>query len=127
VEIKGYSSVVDRDGRFQEVEENVSWSMKFPSGAVASCSTTYGANMTSYFRVLGSKGELIVEPAFTYDGQRLKAKIADEAPIDEPSTLRNPGCFAVPGRPFRRVRVQQSRARPERRGGAELMAAIYRG
>src|SRR5580658_478301 len=93
VEIKGYPSVVDQDGRFREVEENVSWSMKFPSGAVASCSTTYGANMASYFRVLGSKGELIVEPAFSYDGQRLMAKIAGEAPIDEPSTMRDPGCF----------------------------------
>ena len=85
VEIKGYPSVVDQDGRFKEVEENVSWSMKFPSGAVASCSTTYGANMSSYFRVMGSKGELIVEPAFSYDGQRLRAKIQGEAPIDEPS------------------------------------------
>ena len=32
VEVKGYSSVVDRDGRFAEVEENVAWTMKFPSG-----------------------------------------------------------------------------------------------
>ena len=34
VEVKGYSSVVDQDGRFREVEENLSWTMKFPSGAV---------------------------------------------------------------------------------------------
>ena len=40
--ISAYSSVIDRDGRFNEVEENVSWTMKFPSGIVASCNTTYG-------------------------------------------------------------------------------------
>ena len=30
--------------------------MKFPSGIVASCATTYGAQMDGYFRVYGSKG-----------------------------------------------------------------------
>ena len=32
-EIKAFSSVIDHDGRFDTVEENVSWTMKFPSGA----------------------------------------------------------------------------------------------
>lgn len=56
--IAAYASVIDHDGRFNEVEENVSWSMHFPSGIVASCSTTYGANMEGYFRVYGPKGWL---------------------------------------------------------------------
>jgi predicted dehydrogenase len=130
VEIKGYSSVVDRDGRFREVEENVSWSMRFPSGAVASCSTTYGANMTSYFRVLGSKGELIVEPAFAYDGQHLKAKIVGEAPIDEPSTLRDPGCFVRQADHFAESVFSNREPGPNGAEGLKdmkLMAAIYRG
>lgn len=93
VSVKGYSSVVDQDGRFKEVEENLSWSMKFPSGAVASCSTTYGGNMGSYFRVVGSKGEVVVEPAFSYDGQRFIARIAGEPAIDEPTNFKDPGCF----------------------------------
>ena len=36
VDLKGYSSVIDHDGRFDSVEENLSWTMKFPSGAVTS-------------------------------------------------------------------------------------------
>ena len=32
--------------------------MKFPSGIVASCNTTYGASMTGYFLVHGAKGML---------------------------------------------------------------------
>jgi predicted dehydrogenase len=31
--VEGYSSVVDRDGRFDEVEENLSWTMMFPSAS----------------------------------------------------------------------------------------------
>jgi len=93
IDVKGYATVVDQDGRFREVEENLSWSMKFPSGAVASCSTTYSANMTSYFRVLGSKAEMYVEQAFAYDGQRLMTVLPGEPPINEPSTLKDPGCF----------------------------------
>src|ERR1035441_5294434 len=34
-----FASTVDHDGRFNEVEENVSWTMRFPSGIVASCNT----------------------------------------------------------------------------------------
>ena len=40
VEVKGYSSVIDHDGRFNEVEENLSWTMRFPSGALATCTTS---------------------------------------------------------------------------------------
>ncbi|HEX3742877.1 MAG TPA: Gfo/Idh/MocA family oxidoreductase [Bryobacteraceae bacterium] len=128
VEIKGYPTVVDQDGRFREVEENVSWSMKFPSGAVASCTTTYGANMTSYFRVMGSKGEIVVEPAFPYDGQHLRAKIAGEPPIDEPSTMRDPGCFVLQADHFAESVFSNREPGPDGAEGIrdmKLIAAIY--
>src|SRR6516162_5675332 len=34
--VKGFSSVVDQDGRFAQVEETLSWTMEFPGGALAS-------------------------------------------------------------------------------------------
>ena len=71
--ISATASVIDHDGRFNEVEENVSWTMRFPSGIVASCNTTYGANMDGFFRVHGSKGWLEVDSAFVYEGLRLRA------------------------------------------------------
>ena len=86
-------SVVDQDGRFNEVEENLAWSMKFPSGVVASCNTTYGANMPGFYRVHGSKGMMHVEPAFGYEGLRLTARIQGEPAIDEPTTERDPAQF----------------------------------
>ena len=64
------ASTIDNDGRFQGVEENLSWTMKFPSGAVASCITTYGASMPGYYKVYGSKGWLEVDE-FGYSGLHL--------------------------------------------------------
>jgi predicted dehydrogenase len=73
-EVKGISSVVDRDGRFSQVEETLSWIMKFPGGALASCTCTYGSAMRGYFRVRGSRGTMTVDPAFNYDNLHLSAQ-----------------------------------------------------
>ena len=89
-DIKANSSVIDYDGRFSSVEENVSWTMKFPSGIVAACNTTYGASMNGYFRVHGGKGVIDMENAFSYDGMRLTAQIGRDQKIDEVSPIREP-------------------------------------
>ncbi len=93
VELKGYSTVLDQDGRFNEVEENLSWTMKFPSGTIASCNTTYGVNMPGFYRVHGTKGMIHVEPAFGYQGLHLKAQLQGEPPIDEPNSEKDPAQF----------------------------------
>src|SRR5882672_4199752 len=93
-DLKAYSSVIDQDGRFNEVEENLSWTMKFPSGVVASCTTTYGATMPGEYTVYGSKGTLHMETSFSYQGQHLTAKIQGEPAIDESSTERDPSQFS---------------------------------
>ncbi len=66
------ASTIDHDGRFDTVEENTAWTMRFPSGILASCVTTYGASMQSYYKVFGSKGWLEVG-SFGYQGIRLRA------------------------------------------------------
>ena len=90
--------MIDHDGRFDTVEENVSWTMKFPSGVVASCNTTYGASMNGFYRVHGSSGFLYAEPAFGYQGLHLTAQFANPAggkPIvlDEPNPSKDPSQF----------------------------------
>jgi predicted dehydrogenase len=97
-EIKAFSSVIDHDGRFDTVEENVSWTMKFPSGAVASCNTSYGAPMNGFYRVHGSLGFLYAEPAFSYQGLHLTGQFADPAGgkptiLDEPNPNSDPSQF----------------------------------
>jgi predicted dehydrogenase len=93
VEMKGYSSVIDRDGRFDEVEENLAWTMRFPSGVVATCNTSYGTNLPGFYRVHGSKGMMHVEPAFGYDGLHLIANINGEPRIDEFNPEKDPAQF----------------------------------
>ena len=93
VEVKAYSTTIDHDGRFDEVEENTSWTMKFPSGIVASCNTSYGSNMNGYYRVHGSKGFIDVQAAFGYQGQYLKAQFNDKTSLDEPNTSKDPSHF----------------------------------
>ena len=90
--IAAFASTIDHDGRFNEVEENVSWTMKFPSGIVASCTTTYGGDMAGYFRVHGAKGWLQVDQAFAYDGLHLRAEYAGTR-LDEPNPSRDPSHF----------------------------------
>jgi predicted dehydrogenase len=97
--ISAYASVIDHDGRFDQVEESVSWTMRFPSGIVASCSTTYGANMAGYFRVYGAKGWLQVDQAFVYEGLRLRAEYGDTK-LDEPNPARDPSHFQAEAEHF---------------------------
>lgn len=89
-DIKANSSVIDHDGRFNEVEENDGWTLKFPSGILASCNTTYGGDGMNFFRVHGSKGMVEMDPAFNYDGMHLRAHLADGQTIDQPEEQHDP-------------------------------------
>jgi predicted dehydrogenase len=94
--LEGFASIISDDGRFTSVEENVSWTMKFPSGIVASCNTTYGANMSGFYRVHGSQGTLELEPAFSYQGIQMKAKLqGGEAPIEDSEQGKDPSQFVT--------------------------------
>jgi predicted dehydrogenase len=85
------------DERFKDIEENLSWTMRFPSGTVASCSTTYGGQMPSYAKVFGENGWLEFDN-FNYEGQRLTAMYRKDrgspaTKLDEASTLHDPSQF----------------------------------
>lgn len=96
VEFAAFTSTVDMDGRFSEVDENVAWTMKFPSGVIANCCSSYGASIPGYFKVSGSLGWLEMNPAYGYDGMRLRGSYRSATPgaagvmIDETSTDKDP-------------------------------------
>jgi predicted dehydrogenase len=97
VDIKANASTIDKDGRFDEVEENVGWTMRFPSGILASCTTTYGGDTGGggFFKVHGSKGWVAMEPAFPYQGLRLMARLGDGQVLDVPDPQKDPAQFAT--------------------------------
>jgi predicted dehydrogenase len=98
-QVAAVASTIDHDGRFNEVEENVAWTMRFPSGIVASCSTTYGANMGGYVKVYGSKGWLALEPGFNLEGVHMRAELSGEV-IDEVNPSRDPYQFQAEAEHF---------------------------
>jgi predicted dehydrogenase len=71
-EISAMSYTTPNDPRFKEVEENIYFQMRFPSGALANCTSSYGYFHTSCFRVIGTKAWLEMDPATWYSGLRLK-------------------------------------------------------
>jgi predicted dehydrogenase len=59
------------DPRFKEVEEHVLFQLRFPSGILANCSSSYGYFQQSHFRVMGTQGRLILDPATWYTCLRM--------------------------------------------------------
>ncbi len=59
------------DPRFHEVEESVTFQLRFPSGVLAICSTSYGFHEARRFRVFGSDAWGQLDPAFSYNGLRM--------------------------------------------------------
>jgi predicted dehydrogenase len=70
-------STPDRDGRFKEVEENVQWLTRFPSGAIGSGAGSYGVELGGYWRLHGPWGWLQMS-SLTYQGQHLTGHYASE-------------------------------------------------
>jgi predicted dehydrogenase len=64
------------DPRFKEVEEQVNWLMKFPSGVQASCATSYGHHDDKNYKVLADTGWIKMDPAFPYKGLKLETSQA---------------------------------------------------
>jgi predicted dehydrogenase len=126
--ITAVASTIDHDGRFNEVEENVSWTTLFPSGIVASCSTSYGANTSGYFKVYGSKGWLALDPGFNYDGVHMHGFIEGKE-IDELNPARDPYQFTAQADHF--SNCVQNNLEPKTPGeeglkDMRLIAEIYR-
>lgn len=69
-EIAAMSYSTPNDPRFKEIEETISFELKFASGIVASCVSTYGYGCNR-FRVYGAKGQLEAEPFQSYSGNKL--------------------------------------------------------
>jgi predicted dehydrogenase len=58
------------DPRFAEVEENVTFQLRFPSGILANCASSYGVPINR-FRVCKPGGVAELEPALNYTGIRM--------------------------------------------------------
>jgi predicted dehydrogenase len=62
--------------KFQEVEEGITFRLRFPSGLVVAGASTYGAALSSFIFVQGTEGWASLSPVFPFDEDRhLRGKI----------------------------------------------------
>jgi len=70
-EVKAMADSTAGDPRFVEVEENITFQLRFPSGVLANCASSYGVGMNR-FRVSKPQGWAELEPALSYNGLRMR-------------------------------------------------------
>ena len=65
VSVIATASTIDRE-KFRDIEETISWQLKFPSGLLASGLSTYRANGINYYKAYAERGSFGMEPAYSY-------------------------------------------------------------
>lgn len=70
-------------GRFKEMEESTVWTMSFANGAMAACTTSYGAQIPGLLRIQGEQGMLDFKNAFGNGSIELTGKLNDGTQINE--------------------------------------------
>src|SRR6266481_1809285 len=71
VEINAMMYSTPGDVRFKEVEETINFQLRFPSGVLANCTSSYGYSGQNRYRVVTTKGWFELEPATIYSGLRM--------------------------------------------------------
>ena len=114
IEVAAMSYTTPGDERFKEVEEATNFQLRFPSGVLANCTSSYGYSGQNRYRVITTKGWFELEPATSYTGLRMRVRRGNA--IEERSL---PGARPLRGRdgPPLRVRDGRQGAAHARRGG----------
>lgn len=72
VEVLGSVRNNPSDPRFREVEESVQFTLRFPSGFTATCSSGYNSHKSQFLRLQGTLGWAELDPGYAYEGNRLR-------------------------------------------------------
>ena len=83
------------DARFREIEDFCRFSLRFPSGALANCTSAYSVHMKRTLSVSTPKATFVVDPAFDYANPRPPLRtegrrnpLARRAPLSAPQPVR---------------------------------------
>ena len=122
--------------RFAQVEQTMEWTMKFPSGISAACGCSYGAVGPASLEIFGSDGQLVIEPAFYYEGLKVRGETYSRSkgqggkkPVDIVSPGKAPYQFTLEADHFSDcVRRNVQPRSPGEEGLKDMLAieAIYR-
>ncbi len=97
VGIIGHAYSTPGDPRFREVEESVAFTLQFPSGVVANCYTSYNVHNSRRYRVGFADGWIDLDPAYPYQGQRMRVakKVSAQAEEAAERQLEHKNQFAL--------------------------------
>jgi predicted dehydrogenase len=88
IEVNAVMYTTPNDPRFKEVEETINFQLRFPSGVLANCTSSYGSASQSHYRVVGTEGWLEMDPATLYSGLRMRVHRGD-ATEERPLPVRD--------------------------------------
>ncbi len=71
------TAVHGTDARFAAVEESVSAVLTFPGDRLASFVASFGASDVAHYRVVGTEGDLVLDPAYEYAGEITRTLTVD--------------------------------------------------
>ncbi len=69
LEVFAYACSGEKDARFKEIAEMVSVQLLFPGQRLAQFIVSYGANAVDHYRIVGTEGDLNIEPGFTWQAK----------------------------------------------------------
>ena len=72
----------EKGDRFAQVEQSMEWTMKFPSGVIASCGCSYGQTGPGFLNINGETGFLTMDPGFNYGGAVMRG-MAHRKPVQQ--------------------------------------------
>ncbi len=108
--------------KYAEVDESMIWQMRFPSGAMANCSSSYETALGTHFRAYAEKGWFGLDPAFSYSGNR--GMRSDRKEINLPSD----DMFALEMDDFSRCILENRQSKVSGEEGlrdVRIMMAVY--
>ena len=73
-EVTAFAHQPADDSRFREVPEGVVFTLRFPSGVLATCDCSFGAGESRHYRVHCAERFVEMAPAFSYRSLRLRTK-----------------------------------------------------
>ena len=128
-EFTAVTSTMDKTpGRYIGIEESIEWTMKFPSGIVASCGSSYGDEGPAFLEINGDRGSLEVSPGYFYDSVHFRGQ-GRGGPFEETSPGRQPYQFVLEAKHFADcIRKNHEPNTPGAEGLKDMLAieAIYR-
>jgi predicted dehydrogenase len=117
------------DPRFTEVEASCSFSLRFPSGYIATCTTSYDVHKSAFLRMEGTTAWAELSPAFSYHGNKLTwALVQDGGEIQFTPQIEEKDQFALEMDHFCECILENKKPRTPGEEGLRdhrIMEAIY--